>query len=120
MTTFEFCDQTGISPQKLTCWNANGLLEAELVEGRGRGGFRRELTEEHVERVRILQALLGRRIPFRWLADRPDLTFGGARYLVFDGRHLEACQDAGQAIATVAKAKHRCAAVDLAAVRAAI
>jgi hypothetical protein len=96
----------------------HGLLEAELLDT-PHGGYRRELTEEHVERVRILQALLRKRVGFRHLADRADLTFGGARYVVFDGRELRACRDASQAIAAVAKAKHRCSAVDLSAIRGA-
>ena len=67
MTTTEFCARTGISQLKLTNWIMHGLLKAEFVNTT-RGGLRRELTEEHVERVRILKALLAKRVPFAQLA----------------------------------------------------
>jgi DNA-binding transcriptional MerR regulator len=114
MTTTEFCDRTGLSPRKVTSWTMAGVLGDTR-----HGAYRRELTEEHVARANILKALLAKRIPFAELADRTDLTFGGARYVVYDGRHLRPCQDAAAAIAAVAKAKHRCCAVDLAAIRSA-
>jgi hypothetical protein len=69
MTTTEFCDRPGLNPRKLTNWIMNGLLQAQLVD-KPHGGFRRELGPEHVERVRILKALLAKRIPFSQLADR--------------------------------------------------
>jgi len=115
MDTPEFCNRTGISPQKLTVWIMNGVLSAELVD-KPHGGYRRELTEAHVQRVRLAKALLGKRIPFSELSRRPELF--DAPYVVYDGREARPCKDAGQAIATIAKAKHRCAAVDLNAVRA--
>jgi len=88
-----------------------------LKSNKAPGGYWREVSEEHVERVRLLQALLGKRIPFAQIADCPDLTFGGARYVVYDGRQLRPCQDAAAAIAAVVKNKHRSAVVDLVTIR---
>jgi hypothetical protein len=56
MTTTEFCKLTGLTPRKVTAWIMAGLLQTELVD-KPHGGFRRKLGQEHVERVRILQAL---------------------------------------------------------------
>jgi len=63
MTTTEFCEATGLNPRKLTNSIMNGLLETELID-KPHGGFRRELTPEHIERARLLKALVDKRIPF--------------------------------------------------------
>jgi hypothetical protein len=116
MTSTEFCNLTGLTPKTLNHWIYRGAIKAELVDGRGRGFRRREFTEEHVERVRIVKALLGKRIPFVEMMGRPDLFT--AAYIVFDGYRVQPCQDAAAAIATVAKARRKCTAVDLTAIRA--
>jgi hypothetical protein len=118
MTRTEFCNLTGLKPKTLDHWIYRGAIKAELVVGRGRGGFRRrrEFTSEHVERVRVVKALLAKHIPFVEMMGRPDLFT--AAYIVFDGYRAQPCQDAAAAIATVAKARRKCTAVDLTAIRA--
>jgi hypothetical protein len=57
-----------------------------------------------------------------WIADgAADLAFdAGQAFVVYDGRELQACQDAAAAIAAVVRAKRPCSAVDLSAIRTGI
>ena len=116
MTSEEFCQVIEIPYKTLNTWIDNGIIRAERVAGRpGRGGFGREFGPEHVARARVLKALLARRVPYAELRNRPDLF--AAEYLVIDGRRVRACEDAAAAIGAASKARHRCAVIDLSAIK---
>jgi DNA-binding transcriptional MerR regulator len=115
MTIAEFHDATGVPIKTLHHWLARGVIATDFVSGPGRGFRRREFTERDITRARILQAL-ARRVSYAQLANHPDI-FDDAEYLIICDGEARPCQNAGQAIATAARAK-RCRVVDLAAIRA--
>jgi hypothetical protein len=117
MASIEFCRTAGLTERELQNWIDNGLLDAERV-GRTGGGASREFTADQAERARVIKALHQKGATLAQLA-RTDLAdLAGQAFVVYDGRELRACRDAAAAIAAVVRAKRRCSAIDLSAIRA--
>jgi hypothetical protein len=115
VTTLELCELAGICRSTVQKWLESGLLEARLVGVPG-GGCRRELDPGQLEKARLIKALIQKGVPTIEIS-AADLAFAGQAYVVFDGRSLRPCRDAATAITTVVKAKGKCSAVDLSAIR---
>lgn len=116
MTTLELCESAGLSRSTVQQWLESGFLEAENVGIPG-GGVRRVFAPGQLERARLVKALLRKGVSLGALAGS-DLSFdAGVLFVVYDGHELRACRDADAAIAAIVRAKGRCSAVDLAAVR---
>ena len=117
MTTTELCASAGLTPRELQSWLEIGLLKpADMIGRPAGGGLRREFTADQAERARVLKALQAKGAKLSQLA-RAHLAFDGQAYVVFDGHNLRACRDAAAAIATVVKARGKCSAIDLSAIR---
>ena|SRR5215469_15515857 len=116
MTTRELCESAGLSQYQVQTWLETGLLEAETVGIPG-GGRRFEFAAGQLERARVLKALHKKGVPLGRLVAGGVSFDAGQAYVIYDGHELRACRDAATAIATVVRAKHRCSAVDLSAIR---